>query len=122
MRPRFSAIVLMFLLIATTVGANESPCAKVQAQLRTIVSAVELYNAKHGAYPEQQGWMAALKGAGILSRDFPEKDHWGNPFFYRTVGAAFDLRSIGPDRRWSSDDDQVKVDGWRWTTCKVSGC
>jgi hypothetical protein len=114
---------MTILLAAATVGANESPCAKVQAQLRTIASALELYEAMQGAYSAQQGWMATLKGAKFLPRDFPEKDHWGNPFFCRAVGAReLDLRSIGPDQRWGSEDDQVNADGWKWKTCKVGGC
>jgi hypothetical protein len=76
---RSSAAALLLCLTASTVGADSSPCAEAQVQLRTIASALELYDVKYGAYPHAEGWMATLKKAGILPESFQTRTAGDTP-------------------------------------------
>jgi hypothetical protein len=79
-------------------------------------AAVERYAADHGL-PENEKWFEALIQAGILKPFQTRIDPWGHPYYYRRGANTYDLRTLGPDGEYGTEDDQTKETDWRWTKC-----
>lgn len=89
-----------------------------QAQISTLGSMLDVYEADNGAYPTTgQGLRALLarpgstpgwKGPYLKSDEVP-KDPWGNDYIYTSPGihnpASYDLVSAGPNGRLGGGDD-----------------
>ncbi|HET9958471.1 MAG TPA: type II secretion system protein GspG [Polyangiaceae bacterium] len=85
-------------------------------ELRVLADQIEIYAVKHNEFPPELGWYEALKGDGLVSAG-GERDPWGNAYVYNRKGGDFDLRTVGMDGKFATADDQVRAQGWRWTTC-----
>ncbi len=118
MKSQLLTACLFVCLTTASVGANSNACADIQAELRTIDGAIDVYVAQYGRLPPRQGWLSLLKSGNILRNSFPERDKWGHPFFYApSERGDYDLRSLGADGQWGTEDDQIKADGWKWRLC-----
>jgi general secretion pathway protein G len=113
------------VVLVARANADSSPCAQVQSELRTLNTALELYQVNHGTYPRATRWFEALQKDGLVRPELG-RDPWGRPYLFSPNGAhgPFDLRSSGPDGMRGTADDQIKADAWRWTSCKTTrgGC
>ena len=112
------AVVLLWL-VAVCVGASETDCSNARSTLTAYDAAIEMYASEHGL-PNDEDWFESLVQAGLLQRFQPRNDPWGRPYYYRIVGDAYDLRTLGPDGKLGTDDDQTKNNGWRWKRCVPS--
>jgi hypothetical protein len=114
------------LALVARAGADSSPCAQVQTELRTLNAALELYQINHGAYPPADRWFEALQKEGLVRAELTGRDRWNHPYQFALSAdqRSFDLRSWGPDGVHGTADDQIKADAWRWTGCPTSrpGC
>ena len=119
-------LATVLLALVGRAEAESQPCAQVQSELRTLDAALELYHANHGAYPPSARWLQELKDDHLIRAETNGRDRWGHPYQFAPSAdqRSLDLRSVGPDGRRETADDQVKADGWRWSTCKSSrgGC
>lgn len=120
-------IVLAILgLLATLVGPQliglfeRSKVKTAEIQLSQIAVALDLYRLEIGAYPTTQEGLTALLDAPPNARNWHGPylarrdglvDPWGNPYNYRSPGAAhaFDLYSFGADGQEGGEDDKADV-------------
>lgn len=99
------------------------------ADLKTIESALEIYNADNGNYPTtQQGLQALLteptsapeadnwQGPYLKNRRTVPQDPWGNEYIYLSPGEenpdSFDLYSYGKDGRPGGEGYDADVTLW----------
>jgi general secretion pathway protein G len=90
----------------------------VEVQIMEIENALEIYCKHNGIYPTTEQGLEALvtkpttdpqpdnyNDGGYMKRI--SLDPWGNPFVYRSLGAAnsFDIISCGPDGVLGTEDD-----------------
>jgi general secretion pathway protein G len=114
--------ILILGLLATIVvqslrgPADKAKRTKARADLAEIKIALDRYHLDNGYYPTTDQGLLALVGrpptngivplvyydGGYLER-IP-KDPWGNPYFYRSDGNEYVLKSLGPDGVESADD------------------
>ena len=106
--------ILILGLLATIVvqslrgPADKAKRTKARADLAEIKTALDRYQLDNGYYPTTDQGLLALVGrprtngiplvyygGGYLER-IP-KDPWGNPYFYRSDGNEYVLKSLGPD-------------------------
>jgi len=114
-------VILILGLLATIVvqslrsAANKAKRTKAQADLAEIKTALDRYYLDNGYYPTTDQGLGALVApptTGIIplvyySGGYIErlpKDPWGNPYFYRSDGNSYVLKSLGPDGVESADD------------------
>ena len=118
-------VVLIMSILAGVIALNVLPAGdkarltKAQADVASIESALEQYSLDMFTLPSAQNGLEALRTApsdvdasayrpnGYIKR--LRNDPWNNPYQYvvpgQRSGAAYDLFSMGPDRRPNTDDD-----------------
>jgi general secretion pathway protein G len=102
-------IIGMIASLVTVAAFRNQAAARVQVaqvEVRSLANAVQLFAMEHGAPPD------AL--AQLVPRQLSElkKDPWGNDYGYRREGAAFEIRSLGPDGAQGGGDDVVRRVGY----------
>jgi len=114
-------VILVVGLLATIVtqslsgASDKAKRSKARADLAEIKTALDGYYNDNGFYPTTDQGLRALvtpPTSGILllvyyPGDYVErlpKDPWGNPYFYRSDGNSYILKSLGPDGIESADD------------------
>lgn len=119
---RQAMVAALLWLFAVCVGASEPPCSTARTTLTAYDAAIDMYASEHGL-PSDERWFEALVDAGLIQRFQPRNDPWGHPYHYHVTGDTYDLRTVGPDGRLGTEDDQVRENGWRWKRCpgRVSG-
>ena len=98
------AIVAGMIVLNVVDRPDQARVTVAHSDLRNIAAALKLYRLDNGAYPSTAQGLAALAarpgaGNGGYLESLP-KDPWGNPYAYRSPGAAgagFDLSSTGRD-------------------------
>lgn len=122
-------MLLVLVILATLAAivipkmAGRSQQAKVtaaQSQISSIEMALDAFEVDNGYYPKSGGLDNLLnqpanapgwKGP-YLKKGVP-LDPWGNPYTYEFPGKhnanGYDILSMGPDGRASTDDD---IDNW----------
>lgn len=118
-------IGLLGLLVApnlvSRLGKAKSDAA--QAQINTLVSAVDLFYVDMGRYPTPNEGLEALMVAPsgdvnwrgpYLRKRQSLIDPWGNPYHYKVPGqhGAYDLFSYGSDQVEGGDGDARDVTSW----------
>lgn len=113
--------ILVSLIAPRLAGRSEE--ARRQAAKADIMGglalAIDLYEADNGRFPGQLSDL--MKNPGGLSnwrgpylKKGISKDPWGNVYAYKAPGTyntdAYDLYSIGPDRKEGTQDDVVNWD------------
>ena len=84
-------------------AAGQAKVDTTKQSMQQIVSALNMYHTRNSAYPQSQGWEAAI--ANTLQKA-PE-DGWGAKFEYFQMedGASFQLISNGEDGQPETPDD-----------------
>jgi general secretion pathway protein G len=114
-------VILVLGLLVTIVtqslpgAADKAKRSKARADIAELKTALDHYYLDNGYYPTtDQGLRAlvTLPTTGIVplvyfSGGYIERlprDPWGNPYFYRSDGNSYVLKSLGPDGVESADD------------------
>ena len=120
-------LVILGILAAIVVPkfsgrTEQARLTAAQSQLSTFGTALDAFEVDNGNYPkgkdglqdlvtsprDSQGWRGPY-----LKSDIPS-DPWGNPYLYECPGknnaTGYDLSSMGPDGRASTDDD---ITNWK---------
>lgn len=123
-------LVIMGLLIsvvAPTVlnSADDARVQKVQADFKSIETALKIYRLDNYQYPTTEQGLEALvrpstlepeprnfKRGGYLS-ELPI-DPWGRPYFYLSPGeyGEVDIYSLGADGLTGGDDQNADIGNW----------
>lgn len=123
-------LVIMGLLIsvvAPTVlnSADDARVQKVQADFKSIETALKIYRLDNYQYPTTEQGLEALvrpstlepeprnfKRGGYLS-ELPV-DPWGRPYFYLSPGeyGEIDIYSLGADGITGGDDQNADIGNW----------
>ena len=109
-------LAVAWWFMTVSVDASQPACSTARSVLQAYDSAIQMYAVDHGL-PNDGSWYENLISAGYISRSHPRNDPWGHPYYYRVVENSYDLRTLGPDGRLGTDDDQSKRDGWQWHQC-----
>jgi general secretion pathway protein G len=116
------AFIVVLGLLATIVtqslrgSADKAKRTKAQADIAELKTALDRYHSNNGYYPTTDQGLRALVtypptngivplvyfSGGYIER-LP-RDPWGNPYFYRSDGNSYVLKSLGPDGVESADD------------------
>jgi general secretion pathway protein G len=98
-------------------AADKAKRTRAQADIAQLKTALDRYYQDNGYYPTTDQGLRALVtlpttttgivplvyfNGGYIER-LP-KDPWGNPYFYRSDGNSYVLKSLGPDGVESADD------------------
>lgn len=105
-------VVIIGILAAIAVPAfsdasDKAKVSKAKADLRTIESALEIYYAEHGEYPDADSDNTlpdVLEDDGYI-KTIPE-DPWGHTYVYKPAddNKSYELYSEGPNSSVSGDD------------------
>jgi hypothetical protein len=83
--------------------------------LKEVRLSIELYAVVAGRLPSS---LDELVTGGQL--DSVPRDPWGQPFYYRPAHGSYELRVVGPDGRFGTQDDVLlgaknpNCEDWSW--------
>ncbi len=100
-------VVSIIAILATTVGVyvlgamDAGDQAKAQSEIRTLMTAVEMYRMKFKQYPESlEALVNNPKGVKFLDQEKIPLDPWNNPYVYTLQGPReYTIASYGADGR-----------------------
>ncbi len=100
-------VVSIIAILATTVGVyvinamDEGDQAKAKAEIRTLMTAVEMYRMKFKEYPDSlEALINNPKGLKFLDQESIPNDPWNNPYQYTLTSAReYTIVSYGADKR-----------------------
>ena len=118
---------LLISVVAPTVlnSADDARVQKVQADFKSIETALKIYRLDNYQYPTTEQGLEALvrpstlepeprnfKRGGYLS-ELPV-DPWGRPYFYLSPGeyGEVDIYSLGADGLSGGDDQNADIGNW----------
>lgn len=111
-------LVIISLLIGFTVVSVVPQIAKgktvrVQGDLASIETALEMYSLDKFNYPSEQEGLASLVENGYIKK--LSLDPWGNPYEYRNPGenAVIDIFSLGADGEPGGEDQNADIGNWQ---------
>jgi general secretion pathway protein G len=108
--------LLTTIVVQTLWGASDkAKRTKAQADIAELKTALDRYHSDNGYYPTTDQGLRALvtrPTTGIVPLVYDSggyierlpRDPWGNPYFYRSDGDSYVLKSLGPDGIESADD------------------
>ena len=104
---------------------EEAKRIKAEAQIRNIMSALDLYRLDNGMYPTTEQGLAALvekPTVGEIPKNWLEggyldripKDPWGNDYVYISPGlhGEYDLYSLGADGEEGGEGKNADIQSW----------
>ena len=104
---------------------EEAKRIKAEAQIRNIMSALDLYRLDNGMYPTTEQGLAALvekPTVGEIPKNWREggyldripKDPWGNDYVYISPGlhGEYDLYSLGADGEEGGEGKNADIQSW----------
>jgi general secretion pathway protein G len=99
-------VVSIIAILATTVGVfvlgamDEGDQAKAKAEIRTLMTAIEMYRMKYKELPPSlDALISNPKGIKFLDQEKIPPDPWGTPYVYTPNGREFTIVSLGADKR-----------------------
>ena len=100
-------VVAIIAILATVVGVyvlgamDEGDQAKAKAEIRTLMTAVEMYRMQFKSYPDSlDALINNPKGRRFLDSTRIPNDPWGNPYIYTLHGPReYTIVSYGADGR-----------------------
>ena len=99
-------VVSIIAILATTVGVyvlgamDEGDQAKAKAEIRTLMTAVEMYRMTYKEYPATlDALISNPKGKKFLDQEKIPLDPWNTPYVYSASGREFSIVSLGADKR-----------------------
>ena len=117
--------ILAAIVVPKLTGRSEdAKIGATQATMKSIRTALGMYETDNGKFPSQeQGLMALIEQPttapipkkypkdGYLDTKEAPKDGWGNEIAYKIPGekntTGYDLVSAGPDEQMGNDDDII---------------
>ena len=109
-------VVSIIAILATTVGVfvlgamDEGDQAKAKAEIRTLMTAVEMYRMKYKEYPSTlDALISNPKGIKFLDQERIPVDPWGSPYVYTASGREFTIVSLGADKRQGGSGYEADV-------------
>lgn len=110
--------VILNILFLECNRYEEGPQAKAKAEIRTLMTAVEMYKSKFDQYPDSLNLLVKNpKGVKFLDQDKIPNDPWNNPYVYTLLSPKeFAILSYGEDGRpggtgYDKDIDSTKLKG-----------
>jgi hypothetical protein len=98
-----------------------SPWVGTMASMRLLAEALEKYAAANQQYPEMS--LSALKRALVPEylKEVPEKDSWGNDFYYTTTrfGRHYRIVSAGSDGIFDEGSMEIPGEGDQYETTEL---
>lgn len=93
------------------------PQRKAWQDMQVIISLLEAYKTKNGAYPETVQGLATLASVAATQNPpviLPAADPWGNPYQYKSPGKYndYELASLGADGALGGDGDNSDITSW----------
>lgn len=92
-------VCVPLLIVSNTACACAGPRAKAQAEIRTLMVALEMYHMKFNEYPASlEALLNNPKGVKFLEQEEIPLDPWNNPYVYTLQSAReFTIVSYGAD-------------------------
>ena len=128
-------VILILGLLAGIVGyrflgrAEDARVTAASLQMKTFVSALQLYRLDTGRYPTSEQGLEALvrdPGTGPASRNWPKGgyleggqvplDPWGSRYVYvspGTGGRDYDIKSLGADGQEGGEGVNADIEAWK---------
>lgn len=110
-------LVIISLLIGFTVvnvvpQIGKGKAVRVEADLSSIETALEMYTLDNFNYPTQQEGLEALVAGGYIKK--MSLDPWGNPYEYRNPGerTPVEVYSLGADGEPGGEDENADIGNW----------
>lgn len=119
--------VIGFRLLGRTEEARRTATI---LQIRSLMSALQLYKLDNGVYPTTEQGLEALvrmPTAGSTPRNYPAGgyleggrvplDPWGNPYIYLSPGGAnreFEIKSLGADGKEGGEAENADIESWNF--------
>jgi hypothetical protein len=109
--PLVPTCICLGLLATNTVDAAQvaaaDPVSETMVRMRLAATVVESWHLEHGAYPfadeKLRPLPAVVRSLTHSSLRTIEHDAWGSPLLYRANERAYEIISLGTDRRLSED-------------------
>jgi general secretion pathway protein G len=101
----FLTFVLMVLLLMSALPNQRA--ARTRLDIGNLEHALNLFQARTGAYPEPASGFGALVDQGIIDR-IP-KDGWGNDYRYALVDGRPVITSLGSDGQLGGEGDAADL-------------
>lgn len=89
---------------------NRSSESGTESDMRSIATALEMYNNHNDIYPSSEEGIEKLKNEGYI-KNAPENDLWDNQYSYSSDGDSYNYQSSGVDGESGTDDDIIFQNG-----------
>ena len=111
-------LVIISLLIGFTVvnvvpQIGKGKAVRVQGDIASIETALEMYNLDNFNFPTEQEGLEALIAGGYIKK--MSLDPWGNPYEYRNPGerSPVEIYSLGADGEPGGEDQNADIGNWQ---------
>ena len=109
------AISVMSILSGVAVPSyitikNRTRESGTESNMKSIATALELYNIHNDKYPSSEEGTAELKNQGYIN-DISDLDMWENQYTYESDGANYIYQSSGVDGEAGTEDDIIFQNG-----------
>ena len=120
-------VVIILAGIAAIVGPaifgrlDDARADQARVQIKSLISALDLYHLDNGIYPDSEQGLKALMenpGTGIPTKNWRgpylqgkavPKDPWGNDFTYQKAGTEVEIISLGSDGQAGGQDSALDI-------------
>ena len=105
------AIVAVGACIGPGHAQDTANVARAKQDVRSIITALNLFRLEHARVPTNDEGLAALVGRHLREKPM---DPWGRPYLYATPGRAgdFDVYTLGADGREGGEGENVDIGPW----------
>ena len=98
-------LLTAFVLPNLTGKSEEAKADIVCIQMKSVGQALKLYKLDTSSYPTTEEGLNILVEKEYFEDAKLPKDAWGNAFIYLQNEKSFELVSVGPDKKESTEDD-----------------
>ena len=98
-------LLAAFVLPNLTGKSEEAKVDIVCIQMKSVGQALKLYKLDTSSYPTTEEGLNLLVEKKYFEDGKLPKDAWSNSFIYIQNDNSFDLVSMGPDKKESTEDD-----------------
>jgi general secretion pathway protein G len=116
-----AAMLLIAGLVVRAIAraTQQAKVSRAEAEIAILKRALDRYYVDNGAYPSALGALYGLDGqkqtdarvryARRYVVDLPERDPWGNHFYYESDGKMYVLKSYGADGNPGGSGDDADI-------------
>lgn len=114
-------MLLIAVLVVRAIGraTQQAKVSRAEAEIAILKRALDRYYVDNGAYPSALGALYGIDGqkqthpqikyARRYVVDLPERDPWGNDFYYESDGKMYVLKSYGADGNPGGSGDDADI-------------